>query len=545
MGRSAILGSMGGGFGAIAAPLAAAYGVGKIGQEAIDYFGIPGGFGTRDINKEQENAAKELAKYKTETGKSISTYSSAMSSKYGGFGENTGEKTKNSILGLGYEENLQKFNIGQQRKEAVSNIVGDLGGIQNVGRLLKESGGAGGGKGSADAFTKNVISSLQALGKEVGDLGIITDASSKETDAYKNAMSQAKDLSAGLIAEVKKFETLKSTTKTFNEVSTAMTTLTSKANMVLTVLRDLAQKESARGEALKKNFGGGVEGYLDPSKTAEASIGIDKALRTLNDPRLAKNQMERGRAANEFLTRTKELGIDIDPKVREQMSQIMAQGMKQFQGQNLGFLGRLGGSYRNDFGLRGGMIRSDAAMNMVANKAGLTSQQYQLSDSQQAVEAGYLNPLQGKAMSLYGNRNAIQPFLDTERKIEQRKDDFDRLTQGRLKGNVPENVYNEVAQKMIDASKLQQNSTDLTGQKDALRKMEEAFSGLDERLMAIAKFGEQFTQNATNVNINGGVEVKLSADAQKFLDITKSTVEFFTGKKDKDKAPPPQNFGGF
>jgi hypothetical protein len=223
----------------------------------------------------------------------------------------------------------------------------------------------------------------------------------------------------------------------------------------------------------------------------------------------------------------------------------MAQGMKQFQGQNLGFLGRLGGSYRNDFGLRGGMIRSDAAMNMVANKAGLTSQQYQLSDSQQAVEAGYLNPLQGKAMSLYGNRNAIQPFLDTERKIEQRKDDFDRLTQGRLKGNVPENVYNEVAQKMIDASKLQQNSTDLTGQKDALRKMEEAFSGLDERLMAIAKFGEQFTQNATNVNINGGVEVKLSADAQKFLDITKSTVEFFTGKKDKDKAPPPQNFGGF
>jgi TP901 family phage tail tape measure protein len=523
MGRSAILGSMGGGFGAIAAPLAAAYGVGKIGQEAIDYFGIPGGFGARDTSKEQKNAAKELAKYKTETGKYISAYSSATSSKYG----------------LGNAE------IGELRKSAIGNIANDLGGIQGVSRLLKESGGAGGGKGSADAFTKNVISSLQALGKEVGDLGIITDASSKETDAYKNAMSQAKDLSAGLIAEVKKFETLKSTTKTFNEVSTAMTTLTSKANMVLTVLRDLAQKESARGEALKKNFGGGVEGYLDPSKTAEASIGIDKALRTLNDPRLAKNQMERGRAANEFLTRTKELGIDIDPKVREQMSQIMAQGMKQFQGQNLGFLGRLGGSYRNDFGLRGGMIRSDAAMNMVANKAGLTSQQYQLSDSQQAVEAGYLNPLQGKAMSLYGNRNAIQPFLDTERKIEQRKDDFDRLTQGRLKGNVPENVYNEVAQKMIDASKLQQNSTDLTGQKDALRKMEEAFSGLDERLMAIAKFGEQFTQNATNVNINGGVKVDLSEDAKKYLNITESTVQFFTGKKDKDKAPPPQNFGGF
>jgi len=503
--------SLGGVAARLAGPVGLAYTAGQIGSEAIDYFGTPGSFGKRQINKEQGDAVKELEKYKTETGKSISGYVSAASSKYG----------------LGNED------LGALRKGAIGNIANDLGGMEGVSRLLKESGGAGGGKGSADTFTKNIISSLQSLGKEVGDL------------ADPKNFGKAKDLAAGLISEVKKFETLKSTTKTFNEVSTAMTTLTSKANMVLTVLRDLSQKEAARGEALKKNFGGGVEGYLNPSKTAEANIGIDKALKTLNDPRLVGNQMERGRAANEFLTRTKELGIDIDPKVREQMSQIMAQGMKQFQGQNLGFLGRLGGSYRNDFGLRAGMIRSDAAMNAVTNKAGLTSQQYQLSDNQQAVEAGYLNPLQGKAMSLYGNRNAIQPFLETERKIQQRKDDFDRLTQGRIKGNVPENVYNEVAQKMIDASKLQGNATDLTGQKEALKKMEEAFSGLDEKLMVIAKFGEQFTQNATNLNVNGAVEVKLSKDAQKYLDITTSTVEFFTGKKEKTVQPPPQNFGGY
>jgi hypothetical protein len=504
-----------GGLGGVAArfagPVGLAYTAGQIGSEAIDYFGTPGSFGKKQINKEQEDVTKELAKYQTETGKSIFGYSSAASSKYG----------------LGNED------LGALRKGAVGNIANDLGGMEGVSRLLKESGGAGGGKGSADAFTKNIISSLQALGKEVGVL------------ADPKNFGQAKDLAAGLISEVKKFETLKSTTKTFNEVNTAMTTLTSKANMVLTVLRDLAQKEGARGESLKKNFAGGVEGYLDPSKTAEANIGIDKALRTLNDPRLARNQMERGRAANEFLTRTTQLGIDIDPKVREQMSQIMAQGMKQFQGQNLGFLGRLGGSYRNDFGLRSGMIRSDAAMNAVANEAGLTSQQYQLSSNQQAVESGYLNPLQGKAMPLYGNRNAIRPFLDTERKIQQRKEDFDRLTQGRVKGNVSEDVYNNVAQKMIEASKLQGNATDLASQKEALKKMEEAFSGLDERLMAIAKFGEQFTQNATNVNINGGVKVDLSDDAKKYLNITESTVQFFTGKKDKAAQPPPQNFGGY
>ena len=40
-------------------------GAGLLGREAIDYFGTPGGFGTRQIGKEQENAAKELAKYKT------------------------------------------------------------------------------------------------------------------------------------------------------------------------------------------------------------------------------------------------------------------------------------------------------------------------------------------------------------------------------------------------------------------------------------------------------------------------------------------------
>jgi TP901 family phage tail tape measure protein len=498
-----------GGLGGIAArlagPIGLAYTAGQIGQEGIDYFGggklLGGSFGTKQINKEQEDALKEFEKYKTETGKSISSYTSAASSQYG----------------LGNED------LGALRKGAIGNIANDLGGMEGVSRLLKESGGVGGGKGSADAFTKNVISSLQSLGKEVGDL------------ADPKNFGKAKDLAAGLISEVNKFEALKSTTKTFNEVSTAMTTLTSKANMVITALRNLEKVEAARGEALKKNFVGGTEGYLDPSKPAEANIAIDRALRTLNDPRLARNQIERGRAANEFLTRTTELGIDIDPKVREQMSQIMAEGMKQFQGQNLRFLGNVGASYGNDFGLRAGMIRSDAAMNAVSKKAGLTVQQYQLSNSQQAVEAGYLNPLQGRAMSLYGNRSAFQPFLETEKRIQQRKDDFDRLTQGRINNRVPEDVYNNVAQKMINASKLQENSTDLASQKEALRKMEEAFSGLDERLMSIARFGEQFTQNPANVNVNGGVKVELSTEAKKYLNIVDSMVKF---AQENGKTPP-------
>ena len=76
-----------GGLGGVAAkfagPLGLAYTAGQIGSEAIDYFGNPGGFGTKQINKEQEDAVKELEKYKTETGKSIFGYSSAASSKYG------------------------------------------------------------------------------------------------------------------------------------------------------------------------------------------------------------------------------------------------------------------------------------------------------------------------------------------------------------------------------------------------------------------------------------------------------------------------------
>ena len=199
-----------------------AVGAGLLGREAIDYFGTPGGFGTRQIGKEQENAAKELAKYKTAGGKAISSYLSASSSKYG----------------FGNEE------LGGLRNEAVQRIAGELGGIENVSKLLKGSG-AGTGKGSAEAFTKTVISNLQMLGKEVGDL------------ADPANFGKAKDLAAGLISEVNKFEKLKTVSEILNKTSVQMSTLAGRASMMITVYRDLEKKERERGDALKKGVGHG------------------------------------------------------------------------------------------------------------------------------------------------------------------------------------------------------------------------------------------------------------------------------------------------
>ena len=526
MGRSSVLASMGGGAASIAGPLAAAYGVGKLGQEGIDYFGTPGSFGTKQINKEQENAVKELEKYKTETGKSISLYSSAMSSKYGGLGEATGEKIKYGIPGFRTEEELKKFNIGEQRKEAVQRISGDLGGVESVSRLLKESGGAGMGKGSADQFTKNVISNLKNLGKEVGAL------------ADPKNFGQAKDLAAGLIAEVNKFEKMKSLSEILNKTSVQMSTLTARATMMLTVYKDLEKQELARGESLKKNFAGGAEGYLNPSQNADSTIAIDKALKNLNDPRLARNQMERGRAANEYLTNATKLGYDIDPKTRENLSKIMEAGLKQYQGQNLGFMNRLAGSYKNDFGLKSGMIRGFAGTSENAKRAGMSNEEYLLSQNQQVTEAGYLNRLQGNAMGMFGNEKSLKTFQDTAKKIKQAEEDLNRLAQGVSTGKVSMQEFQKVSGTIQSASNLSEKSPEYA-QTRALAAIEQAFKDLNQQSQAIAKFGEAFIGN-NNINVNGNVNVGLTKEALNYLTVAQQRFEM-DNKPKKEKADlPPQ-----
>lgn len=479
-----------------------AVGAGLLGREAIDYFGTPGGFGTRQIGKEQEDAAKELARYKTETGKSISSYLLASSSKYG----------------FGNEE------FGGLRKEAIQRISGDLGGMENVSRLLKESGGVGMGKGSADQFTKSVISNLQGLGKEVGDL------------ADPKNFGKAKDLAAGLIAEVNKFEKIKSVNEILGRTSEQMSTLAARATMMLTVYRELEKKELQRGETLKKNFAGGAEGYFDPNKSADSMLNINRALRTLNDPRLARNQMERGRAAQQYLTSATEMGIDIAPQVREQLSKIMDAGLRQYQGQNLNTLMRIGGGYRNNFGLQQGMLRGFMGTGAAAARSGLSIQEAQLSQNQQAVEAGYLNRLDVNAMGMLGNPKAIKTFQDTAMRIKQAESDLNRLAQGVATGKVSMQEFQKVSGAIQTASKISEKDPQYA-QTQALAAIEQAFKELSQQSQVIAKFGEAFTA-ANNINLSGNVNVGLTPEAVNYLTVAEAVYKANNKPKEKEGVPP-------
>jgi len=559
----------------VTAPLLAAYTGGKLGAEAIDYFGsdaltkfatLPAGFnptqmalkfagldspyGSGLIDKESQYYQEKMAGQKTEAGKSIAGYTSLMNSYFGGVGRKTGFQTGafeggwsflNDVPIIGGDKtDLMSFDIGKQRKEAASGMISGLGGMESVKKVLREQGGGINynniDKANLEETSKILVKNLQDAGKEVGDLGNILSTRTKilDKDEYKRSMLLAKEVTKELLLEVKNFERLKFITKAFNETSSAMATLAAKGNMVLTVLRDLSQKEAARGEMLKQNFGGGVEGYLNPSQNAEAVIAMDKALKIITNPRLMNNKIERGRAASEYLNRANQLGIDISPEKRNQITQMMAEGMKQFQGQNFAFLSKLAGTYGDPLGLREGMGRSDVAMGELAKKADSSIEQYMLDRNPQAVQAGILNKRQLQTMPLYGNKKATQPYLDTERKIKETMDMFDRLTQGFNAEKVPADKFFEVKNKLQEAARGQANVTNLTGQQEVLRKMEAAFSGLDARLMNIARFGDQFTQAVANVNVGGSLKVELSSDAKKLIDITDAIKE----AQDANGGPP-------
>ena len=553
MGRLAGVGTAATGLGGmgVTAPLLAAYVTGKVGSEAIDYYGV-GGHGSKNIDKEIQDYQEKIAGQKTDSGKAISEYTSLIKSSHGGVGTKTGFKAgayQSDTLGRLYQNipfiggdqiDLMDYEVGKKRKEAASGMISNLGGMESVKRVLKEQGGGINynniNKTNLEETSKILVKNLQDAGKEVGDLGNILSTSTRilNKDEYKRSMLMAKEVTKELLLEVKNFERLKFITKAFNETSSAMATLAAKGNMVLTVLRDLSQKEAARGEMLKQNFGGGVEGYLNPSQNAEAVIAMDKALKVITDPRLMNNKMERGRAAGEYLNRANQLGIDISPEKRSQITQMMAEGMKQFQGQNFAFLSRLAGSFGDPLGLREGMVRSDKAMGGLATKADSSIEQYMLDRNPQAVQAGILNKRQLQTMPLYGNKKAAQPYLDTERKIKETMDMFDRLTQGFNANKVSPEAFFEVKNKMEEAARGQANVTNLTGQQEVLRKMEAAFSGLDARLMNIARFGDQFTQAVANVNVGGSLKVDLSADAKKLIDITDAIKE----AQDANGGPP-------
>lgn len=506
-GRIASFAAGSGGFGGalagagrvVAGPVGlAATAVGLAGREAIDYFGAPGGFGTKQMGEEEEKAAQNLERYKTEIGKSISSYSSAASSKYG----------------FGNED------FGNVRKEAVGNIIDTLGGIQKVQDLVKKVG-QGGGKGSSEALTKKIFESLQATQPELAGL---IDA----TDPEK--LKMAKDLTAGLMTEVRKFEQFKTVQAILKNTATIMTTLSANASKMLAIYKKVSDQEILRGQQLKKSFAGGIEGYDDPSNTVDSITKIKQSLMTLNDPRLLGNTIERGRASKRIMERTSELGIDLPPDFRDKLSRNIDRGLNDFQYQTMRQLSREIGMFRGDAGIGQGILRSTQAMSQLAAKSNQSIPQYILSRDEKMGGLGYVTPDEKIALTM--SQKTLNGYIETNKKIETAFSKLETLAQGVINGQVQLQEFIATSQSVDNLARQVNTKSSPQAQADIADKLNTVFAGLEEK---INKIKENPKINVPDVK--GNVTIDLSEDAKKFLKVKEAIELKPTTKKDLEDRP--------
>ena len=531
------LGSLGGVAARFAGPLGLAVTAGQAGAEAIDYFGggeMLGGasFGQRKINKEQEQAAKEMERYKTAEGQSLSAYSSAASSKYG-FGNE-------DIAGL--------------RGGAVSGAIEGLGGIKNAKSIVDKFGGIGvkgqDSKGKLDNITQEVFNKLKQSGKETGGLDFnasgfkeldtrnkqaeaglpgvkaLNDEEKKLLETYKTA----KDITAGLIKEVAGFERTKIAQKSFAAISKQIVEMQAKGTSMLSVYKQITASEEQRKKGLANNLGGGVDAFLDPTKSADSMIKIQRSLRTLNDPRLAGNAVERGRAANAYMAGTTEMGIDVDPRTRSSLSRVQDQGLQTFQTQNFNTLNRMGSEFGNSYGLSRGINQGIYNAGKAARENGMTIQESQFTKDAGSVQGGYLASIQGKALGL--SPETVKGMEDASRKLQESVEKFAKVAEAYAGGKISEADFNRIQSSVEGAVKSGSNSTNPNAQAEVVAAIEKAFGSLDAAAKAIVE-----TKSASSSVTIGG-EIGLTKEAQEYLTIGKNFAKMQADQAKKPNTPP-------
>jgi TP901 family phage tail tape measure protein len=506
-----------GAIGAAAGPLAAAYTIGGLGQEGFDYFGF-GGTGTRDQNRELKNLEKELDKFKTESGKALAEYLTKSRSTSGAFGEATGEKVQTGFggflgsMGFGATENLMKFDFAEQRKQAAAALAEQFGGIENIRNLSKTTGGG------AD-FASKLFSTLQAAGKETGGLTFdkerykllqqqatagkaLNEEETKLLETYK----AAKDAAGQLQKNLAMLDKAKEISKIFQNVASSMATAGAKATAMLRIYKSVQEQEAKRGELLMKNYGGGVEGFMAPEKSLESMTQIENALKTLNDPRLRGNAVERGRAASRFMEGATALGINVPEAQRAQLSQIIETGLTTFNERLLNTVGTIGGKYGSNFGIQQGIGRSRLAENALTAETGLNTAQRQLTGSQMA-ESGYLAPLQMKALMM--NDATVKSLQDTSASIQESINRLAGLAEAAAKNQIPIEQFNQAA------AALQAVAQNQTPQANLAEELKNIFNTLPEKLRATA----EVSANKVNVEstVTGNVQLELTGEAKSLL----------------------------
>ena len=531
------IGSLAGGLARFAGPLGLAVTAGQAGAAAIDYFGggeMLGGasFGQRQINKEQEQAAKEMERFKTREGQSLSAYSSAASSKYG-FGNE-------DIAGL--------------RGGAVSGAIEGLGGIKNAKSIVDKFGGVGvkgqGSQGKLDNITEEIFNKLKAAGKETGGLDFETanfkelqkrdkeaqaglpgvKALNEEEKKLLETYKTAKDVAAGLVKEVAGFERAAAAQKAFSSIAKQMGEMQAKGTSMLSVYKQITASEEQRKKGLADNLGGGVDAFLDPTKSADSMSKIQRSLRTLNDPRLAGNAVERGRAANAYMAGTTEMGIDIDPRIRSGLSRVQDQGLQTFQAQNFNALNRMAGGFRNQYGLSQGINQGIYNAGEAAKKRGMTIQEAQFTNDAGSVQGGYLSSLQGKALGL--SPETVRGMEEASRKLQEYIGKFAKVAEAYAGGKISEADFNRIQSSVEGAVKSGANSTSPNAQAEMASTIERAFASLDAATKAI------IDTKSTPSSVTVGGEIGLTEEARRYLTIGESFAKMQADQAKKSNTPP-------
>jgi hypothetical protein len=555
--------------------------VGDIVGEGSMYFASGGGNDERKAQKEME---KEVAKYKTEGGKSLAGYNVERGAGMGAgaFGQDTGDsvthkfgafsiggsagkggfnfggidlgKTGNSLLGQ--TEDLQRFGM-EGRNNAVSGAVEGLGGIKNAKSIVDKFGGVGvkgqGSKGKLDNITEEVFNKLKMSGKETGGIefdkqkfqelqtrnnqaeeglpGVkaLNEEEKKLLETYKTA----KDVAAGLVKEVAGFERASAAQKSFAAISKQIGEMQAKGTSMLSVYKQITAQEEQRKKMLANNLGGGVDAFLDPTKSADSMSKIQRSLQTLNDPRLAGNAVERGRAANAYMAGTTEMGIDIDPRIRGGLSRVQDQGLQTFQTQNFNTLNRMGAGFKNSYGLSQGINQGIYNAGEAARKNGMTIQESQFTKDPGSVQGGYLASLQGKALGL--SPETVKGMEDASRKLQESIEKFAKVAEAYAGGKISEADFNRIQSSVEGAVKSGANSTAPNAQAEVVAAIEKAFNSLDTVSKAIV----DTKSTPSLVSVSG--EVGLTAAAQEYLTISKNFAKMQADQAKNPNTPPSKS----
>jgi len=383
------------------------------------------------------------------------------------------------------------------RKQQAAQIIEDIGGIQAATRLLNESGG------NIDKFSKTISKAYVNLGK--------SEAGGVFTDTTATAAAEASKQADIVAKAIKKFEGIKSLSPLLTDLRGKFDILTAKTSLYLAALDSLQEKERKRGETLIKNFGGGLEGYLDPKKNLDPLDKIQKSLQFLNDPRFARNTVERGRVAYGLLQSTTELGITLPPEQEKRLSAIFSQGFQDSLNRMTGMVQLSGKQVKNDFGLSRGVDLSRMAMVRRGKAAGgLTAAEQLFSGDETAAKIGIRNPLELQVRNL--TQQQVEELRSRGRELNSEIfSKIESVLAAVQEGRLEESKARELLEK---ASRISFGAAFGADDKTIIADLKKLIDSLDIKTRNEAEKLNTFKVEST---VSGNIEVGLSEQALKYL----------------------------